>query len=87
MPLMNAKSSITLTRDADQCLSDKATTALHRNLFVPSHRLTVSVERGAITLAGTVDWQFQKAAAARCICGLTYSGPLFDNIAVSQRRS
>ena len=68
---------------SDQCLAETARIALHRSPLIPNRRITVSVGRGAITLAGTVNWPFQKAAAARRICDLTYDGPLFDKIAVS----
>ncbi len=68
--------------EANQCLANRALTALHGSTLVPDRRITVSVEHGAVTLAGTVNWQFQRAAATRCICGLTYDGPLFNKITV-----
>jgi osmotically-inducible protein OsmY len=38
---------------------------------VPDDRITVTVKDGWITLAGTLDWQYQKDAAARAVRDLT----------------
>jgi osmotically-inducible protein OsmY len=39
--------------------------ALKWNTIVPSDRVTVTVKNGQLTLNGTLDWQYQKDAAAR----------------------
>ena len=38
---------------------------------VPPDRIRVRVENGWVTLEGTVEWQYQKEAAARAVGGLT----------------
>ena len=39
--------------------------------MVPDDRVTVAVKDGWITVAGTLDWQYQKDAAARAVRDLT----------------
>jgi osmotically-inducible protein OsmY len=45
--------------------------ALKWHTTVPDNRVTVTVKDGWITLAGTLDWQYQKDAAARAVRDLT----------------
>ncbi|HYL38251.1 MAG TPA: BON domain-containing protein [Bryobacteraceae bacterium] len=55
--------------DAD--LAHAAANVLDWNSSVPPDRIRIRVENGWITLEGTVDWQYQKNAAATAIVGLT----------------
>ena len=42
-------------------------TALKWNTIVPPDRVTVAVARGWVTLRGSLEWQYQKDAAARVV--------------------
>ena len=55
--------------DAD--IAQAAVNALQWNTMVPLKKVLVSVSRGWVTLTGTLDWQFQKEAAARAVRDLT----------------
>lgn len=55
----------------DPDLAHAAANVLAWNNSVPANRLRICVENGWITLKGTVDWQYQKDAAARAIADLT----------------
>jgi osmotically-inducible protein OsmY len=45
--------------------------ALQWNTLVPPNRVIVAVSKGWITLKGTLEWQYQKDAAARPLRDLT----------------
>jgi osmotically-inducible protein OsmY len=49
----------------DTEIAQAAVSALKWHPVVPDDRLTVTVKDGWITLAGTLDWQYQKDAAVR----------------------
>ena len=51
----------------DQEIAASALSALKWDVEVPGDKIRVVVRNGWITLDGTVDWQFQKDAAARCV--------------------
>ena len=55
----------------DTEIAQAALNALKWHTTVPDDRVTLTVKDGWITLAGTVDWQYQKDAAARAIRDLT----------------
>ena len=55
----------------DTEIAQAAVNALKWHTTVPDNRVTVTVKDGRITLAGTLDWQYQKDAAARAIRDLT----------------
>jgi osmotically-inducible protein OsmY len=55
----------------DTDLAQAAVAALKWHTFIPAGRITVAVADGWITLKGTVDWQYQKDAAARAVRELT----------------
>lgn len=55
----------------DTEIAQAAVTALKWNTTVPNERLTVTVTNGWLTLNGTLDWQYQKDAAARAVRDLT----------------
>lgn len=61
---------VRLPNDAKRTDEDIAAAAVVRlawNASVPKDAVTVTVENGAITLAGTVEWNFQKEAAEQDI--------------------
>jgi osmotically-inducible protein OsmY len=55
----------------DTEIAQAAVSALTWHSVVPNDRVTVTVKDGWITLAGTLDWQFQKDAAAGGVHELT----------------
>ena len=55
----------------DTDIAQAAVSALKWNAVVPDGRVTVAVENGWLTLAGTLDWQYQKDAAVKAVRDLT----------------
>jgi osmotically-inducible protein OsmY len=55
----------------DTEIAQAAVAALKWNTMVPNDRVTVTVSNGWLALNGTLDWQYQKDAAARAVCDLT----------------
>jgi len=55
----------------DTEIAHAAVNALKWHTTVPEARVTLAVKDGWLTLAGTVDWQYQKDAAARAVRDLT----------------
>jgi osmotically-inducible protein OsmY len=55
----------------DTEIAQAAVSALKWHTVVPDDRVTVTVKNGWITLAGTLDWQYQKDAAVRAVRDLT----------------
>ena len=55
----------------DTDIAQAAVTALKWNAFIPENRITLTISSGWLTLNGTLDWQYQKEAAARAVRDLT----------------
>lgn len=55
----------------DTEIAQAAVSALRWHTMVPDDRVTVTVKDGWILLAGTLEWQYQKDAAARAVRDLT----------------
>lgn len=55
----------------DTEIAQAAVSALEWHTVVPDDRVTVTVKDGWLALAGTLDWQYQKDAAARAVRELT----------------
>jgi osmotically-inducible protein OsmY len=55
----------------DTEIAQAAVHALNWHTGVPDNRVTLTVKDGWIALEGTLDWQYQKDAAARAVCDLT----------------
>jgi osmotically-inducible protein OsmY len=51
----------------DTEIAQAAVSIIKWHTVVPDDRVTVAVKQGWITLAGTLDWQYQKDAAARAV--------------------
>ena len=66
----------------DTDIAQAAVTALIWNAAVPGNRVTLTVSNGWLTLNGTLDWQFQKEAAARAVRDLTGVRGVTNNITV-----
>ena len=55
---------------SDTDIAQTAVAALKWNTFVPADRVTVAVSDGWLTLKGTLEWQYQKTAAASAVRNL-----------------
>jgi osmotically-inducible protein OsmY len=69
----------------DTDIAQAAVTALTWNAAVPANCITVTVSDGWLTLKGTLDWQFQKEAAARAVRDLTGVKGVTNSITVKPR--
>jgi len=50
-------------KHADDEIAGRALRILQWDELVPDDRITIKVEKGMVTLSGTVDWQYQKSEA------------------------
>ena len=66
----------------DTEIAQAAVAALKWNTMVPNERITVTINNGWLALNGTLDWQYQKDAAARAVRDLTGVKGVTNNIAV-----
>lgn len=69
----------------DTQIAQAAVTALKSNTIVPAERVTVAVSEGRVTLKGTVEWQYQKDAAQRCVRDLFGVKGVLNIIALEPR--
>src|SRR5579864_4246110 len=69
----------------DTEIAQAAVAALRWNTMVPHDRVTVTVNNGWLALNGTLDWQYQKDAAARTVRDLTGVKGVTNNIIVRPR--
>jgi VCBS repeat-containing protein len=69
----------------DTEIAQAAVDALKWNTLVPAGRVTVAVTDGRMTLAGTVEWQYQRDAAARAVRNLMGVKAITNNITVKAR--
>ena len=66
----------------DTEIAQAAVHALTWHTVVPNDKVTVTVANGRLALNGTLDWQYQKDAAARAVGGLTGVTGVINNITV-----
>jgi len=69
----------------DTEIAQAAVNALKWHTTVPDDRVTLTAKDGWITLAGTVDWQYQKDAAARAVRDLTGVKAVTNDLRVQPR--
>jgi len=69
----------------DTEIAQAAVSALKWNIMVPHDRITITVGEGWLTLKGTLDWQYQKDAAARTVRDLTGVKGVTNGITVQSR--
>jgi osmotically-inducible protein OsmY len=69
----------------DSEIAQAVANTLKWNTSVPEERVTISVRDGQVILRGTVDWQYQKDAAARSIRDLTGVRGITNHIAIQPR--
>jgi len=66
-------------------IAQAVVSALKWHTNVPDERVTISVRDGQVILKGTVDWQYQKDAAARAVRELTGVRGVTNHIEVQPR--
>lgn len=69
--------------DAD--LASLALAALAADVTLPADRITVTVERGHVTLDGTVEWDFQKRNAHRALAHIGGITGINDRLTLTPR--
>jgi osmotically-inducible protein OsmY len=69
----------------DTDIAQAAVTALTWNAAIPANCVTVTVSDGWLTLAGTLEWQFQEEAAARAMRNLTGVTGVTNSVTVKPR--
>lgn len=69
----------------DSEIGQAVVSALKWNTTVPEERVTVTVTDGWVTLKGTLDWQYQKDAAARAVRDLMGVRGVTNSIVVQPR--
>ena len=67
----------------DTEIAQAAVNALNWSALVPKNRITITVDAGAVTLKGIVDWQYQKDAATRAVRDLRGVKAVVADIALS----
>ncbi len=72
------------TRD-DAEIAEAALHALKWNFSVPGAKIHVTVQDGAVTLEGDVDWQYQRRAARTAVEDLTGVSHVINSIKVKPR--
>jgi osmotically-inducible protein OsmY len=58
-------------RTSDDEIAERALSIIGWNVQVPQGSVKVKVEKGWVTLSGTVDWQYQRVAAESAVRGLS----------------
>jgi len=74
-----------LFQRTDTEIAQAAVNALKWSAQVPKDRITVTVANGWLELQGTVDWQYQKDAAARAVRDLTGVKGVTNQISIKSR--
>jgi osmotically-inducible protein OsmY len=71
------------TKHADDEVAARAIDILRWQVGLPADRIKVKVEKGIVTLAGEVDWQFQKTDAEYAVHKLTGVAHVANQIRIS----
>lgn len=67
---------------ADDEIAKRALSVLHWNTAVPDDSIRVTVTRGAVTLSGTVEWNYQREAAEDALRGIVGITGILNHIEV-----
>lgn len=70
-------------KTSDDEIAGRITQLLSWDVFVPHDRIQAKVEKGWVTLTGTVDWQYQKAAAEKDVAKISGVRGVTDMIVVT----
>ncbi len=71
--------------NSDDEIAKRAANSLQWNTVVPDDKVQVKVQKGWVTLTGTVDWNFEKLAAADAVRGLQGVTGITNNIGIKAR--
>ena len=71
--------------NSDDEIAKRAANSLQWSTAVPDGKVQVKVHKGWVTLTGTVDWNFEKVAAANAVRGLQGVTGITNNIAIKPR--
>lgn len=71
-----------IDQDEDDEIAKRALSILHWNVGIPHERIIVKVERGVVTLSGTVEWQYLKDRAEAGIRQLSGVVGVINTIAI-----
>jgi osmotically-inducible protein OsmY len=71
-----------LCKRTDTDIAQAVVAALQWNTVVPPNRVTVAISDGCVTLKGTLNWQYQKEAAARAVRDLAGVRGVTNSISV-----
>jgi osmotically-inducible protein OsmY len=74
-----------LLSETDTEIAQAAVNALKWHTAVPDGRVSITVKDGWIALTGTLDWQYQKDAAARAVRDLVGVKGVTNDIRVQSR--
>lgn len=74
-------------RTADDEIAKRAVNTINWNTSVPDGAVQVKVQKGWVTLTGTVDWQYQKTAASEAIHDLAGVTGVTNQIVIKPRAS
>ena len=77
---ITTKLSMPHTR-TDAEIAEAAVSSLKSHVWVPTH-IQATVENGYVTLAGMVNWEFQKSSAAECVRFLAGVKGVSNNITI-----
>lgn len=72
---------------SDTAIAKAAADALEWDVEVPGEAVMSSVSNGIITLDGSVEWRYQRDAAARAVRNLTGVRGVINNIAIVAKRA
>jgi osmotically-inducible protein OsmY len=75
----------TSLRIDDQDIARRAANSLMWNTNAPDDRILITVQRGAITLRGEVDWQYQRSAAENAVRSLSGVVAVYNQISLRRR--
>ena len=72
---------------ADDVLAKRAADLIRWNAFVPEEAVKVKVQKGYVTLTGSVEWQYQKDSAYRAVRDMQDITGVYNQITVTPRAS
>lgn len=70
-------------KTADDEIAQRAARMLAWDMLIPPNSVTVKVERGVLTLSGTVEWGYQRDEAERDVHRLSGVSTVVNNIQIS----
>ena len=71
--------------NSDDEIAKRAANSLQWSTVVPDDKVQVKVQKGWVTLTGTVGWNFEKVAAADAVLGLQGVTGITNNIGIKAR--